>query len=136
MGLQSYEWIKQVFQGSTYLAADGPDAPSFEGSLSCVQFFNYSLDPAIIPLKKYCQDLPSDDVSPACPSNYHFYDDWCYKVSEEPTEFAKAEMSCLPAKVSPYQKQLMYTENPKHWDYVAKLGTCGPCPDYIIVSKL
>ena len=32
--------------------------------------------------------------------------------------FAKAEMFCVPDMKSPYESQLMYTDNPKTWDYI------------------
>ena len=33
-----------------------------------------------------------------------------------------AEMRCLPGQDDPYESQLMYTENPRHWAHVANLA--------------
>ena len=35
-----------------------------------------------------------------------------------PTDFATAEMRCLPSQDDSYETQLMYSENPRHWAYL------------------
>ena len=93
---------------------------SYFGSISCLQIFDYALDPAAMLLKKNCQDLPEEFRQPPCPLDYELYDGICYKVSSVPATFAEAEMVCLPNTQSRYESQLAYTENPKHWHYLSK----------------
>ena len=122
--LTSYDWINSVFKGSVYVGSETPtydSDSSFDGSISCLQFFDYALDSPTMSLKKYCQDLPEDKSVSPCPPGYDFYDDWCYEISEIPQIFSAAEMSCLPEKDDPYESQLMYSDNPRHWAHVAKL---------------
>ena len=105
---------------SLYLGADvsGSTIHPFDGRMSCLQFYDYALDPQTISLKKYCPDLPEELKNNPCLENYIYYDGMCYKISENAMSFAKAEMFCVPDMKSPYESQLMYTDNPKTWDYI------------------
>ena len=49
-----------VFKGPIYIGSDTPEYKniSFDGSISCLQFFDYALDSPTIALKKNCEDLP------------------------------------------------------------------------------
>ena len=123
--MTSYDWMNSVFKGPVYIGSDTPEyldqSISFDGSISCLQFFDYDLDSPTMALKKYCQDLPEEKTVKPCPIEYEFYDDWCYKISVDVASFATAEMRCLPEKDDPYETQLMYSENPRHWAYIANL---------------
>ena len=117
--------MNSVLKGPVYIGSDTPEyldqSLSFDGSISCLQFFDYDLDSPTMALKKYCQDLPKEKTVKPCPLEYEFYDDWCYKISVSVANFATAEMRCLPDKDDPYETQLMYSENPRHWAYIANL---------------
>ena len=118
--LTTYDWIPKVFKEPLYLGMDtigsGYDRNdrSFFGSISCLQIFDYALDPAAMLLKKNCQDLPEEFRQPPCPLDYELYDGTCYKVSSVPATFAEAEMVCLPSPQSPYQSQLAYIGQVSH----------------------
>ena len=60
--LTSYDWMNSVFKGSVYVGSDTPEYKniSFDGSLSCLQFFDYALDSPTMALKKNCDDLPEN----------------------------------------------------------------------------
>ena len=124
--LPNYEWIPKIFKAPFYLGQDEPNRPnlidrSFWGSVSCLQFFDYALDPASIEVKKFCPDVPEEFKTPSpCPTDYEFYDDTCYKISSVPATFAEAEMVCLPAFTSPYESHLTYIEDPQHWQFLSK----------------
>ena len=115
-----YDWLN-VFKGEVYLGDEFSRYQAFDGSISCVQFFNYALDPATMSMKKHCQDIPEDKVSKPCPENYEFYDNTCYKISDMEEKFSKAEFRCLPQKDDAYETHLMSSDHPRHWAYVSKL---------------
>ena len=125
--LPNYEWIPKIFKQPFILGQDVDDTfgdqivRSFRGSISCLQFFDYALDPASIVMKKYCPDVPEEFQTPSpCPTDYEFYDDTCYKISAVPATFSEAEMVCLPDPTSPYESQLTYIEDPQHWQFLSK----------------
>lgn len=118
-----FGWLDPLFRGSLYLGSvpTPGDAETFEGSISCLQFFDYALDEPTMTLKKQCQDLPDSFKTSPCPVDYEYYDHWCYKFSPEPGTYGKAEIACLPGKDDPYDSQVMFSENPRHWAHVGKL---------------
>lgn len=121
--LNSYAWMSQVFKSPVILGSDEEQSTliPYDGSISCIQFYNYALDPATVALKKHCPDVPGAYSHKQCGPGYEYFDHWCYKVSLSIATFAQAESLCMPEPESAYESQLMYTENPKHWDYVARL---------------
>ena len=58
--LESNKWIRNIFNGDevTLGGKIGSDIAAFDGSISCLQIFDYAMDPATIHLKKFCLDLP------------------------------------------------------------------------------
>jgi hypothetical protein len=122
--LKSYQWMSKVFKQPVWLGGNIniniTDKP-FHGSISCLQVYDYALDAATLTLKKLCPDIPSEQLMTPCPQGYVFFDDWCYKIALTQASYAQAEVLCLPDKDSPYKTQLMWTENPIHWDYVGRL---------------
>ena len=121
----NYDWVSEVFQTPIKIGADDPASGilPYDGSISCLQFFDYALNPAEVRLKAHCPDLPEEYKSDPCPEGWEFLhvDGMCYKVSLNPGTHAQAEMMCLPDVESPYESQLMYTENPRVWEYVLKI---------------
>jgi hypothetical protein len=121
--LGKYDWLTNILQhdkeriGANFAHNGDP----FDGSISCLQIYDYALDPASINLKKKCPDLPSELTATPCPLGYNYYNGQCYKVALTQATFSQAEVQCLPDSDSPYRSQLMWTENLKHWDHVAKL---------------
>jgi hypothetical protein len=121
--LESYDWLSKIFKND--MVRIGGDAhhngSPFDGSISCLQVYVDALDPATINWKKHCPDLPVAKQATPCPVGYNYFDGQCYKVAATQATFSQAEVQCLPEKNSPYRSQLMWTENLKHWDHVAKL---------------
>ena len=62
---------------------------SFDGSISCLQFFDKALDSPTISMKKYCQDLPEERTVKPCPHDYEFYglEFSCHMTNTKNTKF-------------------------------------------------
>ena len=56
---ESDKWIGKIFNGDGVNLGGkiGSDIGAFDGSISCLQIFDYAMDPATIHLKKFCPDL-------------------------------------------------------------------------------
>lgn len=122
--LESYDWLPEILKGSVMIGADfnsSSGVEAFDGSISCLQIYDKALNPPTVSLKKTCPDIPVEYTHSQCSHDSYYYDGWCYKLSVREAGFAQAELMCMPDPNSPYESQLMFIENPKHWDYVAKL---------------
>ena len=120
--MSNNKWVSEVFKSPITLGAHdiGSTTKPFDGSISCVQFYDYVLDPATIQLKKNCPDLPEEFKVSPCLENYFHYDGMCYKISDAALTYEKAEMLCLPETSSDYKTQLMYSDNPKTNEYIVQ----------------
>jgi len=122
MDLGNYDWLQNVFQepvriGASTTATGDP----FDGSISCLQVYDYALDIATVHWKKYCPDVPLGVKSLPCNPGEHYYDGQCYKIALTKASFAQAEVLCLPPKDSRYRSQMMWTFNRIHWDHVSRM---------------
>ena len=121
----SHKWIPNIFNGDEVTLGGklGSDIAAFDGSISCLQIFDYSMDPATVHLKKYCPDIPEKQEQ-LCPSAYSYFDGICYGVqySQGALTFPQAEVACLSQPDSPYEKRLAWTENLEHWDFMVFLA--------------
>ena len=55
--LENYDWIPLIFNGDKVTlggAITDTNVDPFDGSVSCFQIFDYSMDPATVHFKKYC----------------------------------------------------------------------------------
>ncbi len=95
---------------------------NFRGSISCVQFFDRAFTEAEIYANRACDKTASKLKETLCPKDFTYYDGACYWVSNEPADFYKAELDCMPFPVnSPYKKQMMWSDQRLHLDFVARL---------------
>ena len=61
--MYSYDWVSSVFApGSKMIlgASDDPTTPAFDGSISCLQIFDFYMDPATI---HYTKNRPCPRVN-------------------------------------------------------------------------
>ena len=121
----SHKWIPNIFNGDEVTLGGklGSDIAAFDGSISCLQIFDYAMDPATVHLKKYCPDIPEKQEQ-LCPPAYSYFDGTCYGVQylQGPLTFPQTEVACLPQPDSPYEKRLAWTENLEHWDFMVFLA--------------
>ena len=123
--IDDFNWISKVFTGEQVVIggmhSDSNDnLKSFDGSISCLQIFDYFLDLAAISMKKYCPDV--DKKEQKCPLNYHFFDGICYGVQSSKYSFSQAEAACLPKHDSPYESRLAFTNNLEHLDFISYIA--------------
>ena len=110
------------------LGGSGNVDPPFDGSVSCLQIFDYGMDPATVHFKKYCPDF--DTNTNPCRIGQRYFDGVCYGMAPAPNNFASAEVACLPEVSEVYESQLAWTENIEHWDFMAHLvKTSSPNAD-------
>ena len=117
--LDSYDWIN--FENVQIGGTDGPELLPFYGSISCLQVFNYAMDPATLTLKNYCNGLEDTEKANKCGIGSHYYDGVCYKIMNTQYKFSEAEVACLPSSDRPYNSKLMWTDDLDHFDFVAHL---------------
>ena len=63
-----------------HMVIGGADAASFQGSVSCLQFFKEGLSPQEIHHYKKCPSVVEWKSTP-CPNGHYYYDGMCYQVS-------------------------------------------------------
>ena len=122
--LDSYDWIAKVFNGEGILLGGNPsltdEMHSFDGSISCLQIFDYAMNPATLSMKKFCPELPKK-YEP-CPGDYALFDGICYEVQPSKLTLAQAEVACLPKKNSKRIRRVAFTPNPEHGDFISFLA--------------
>ena len=67
---------------------------SFDGKISCIQYFKEALNPSQI---HHLMDCDKDEVFIAskCPKNFYYIDDLCYYFHTMPMQFQEAEHFCM-----------------------------------------
>lgn len=115
-----YDWISKIFNGDDILIGGKAGTTSFDGSISCLQIFDYAMDPATIQLKRYCSDLP--EKADPCPSGFSHFDHYCYATQLFPYNYPRSEVNCLPDVNSFYEKSLAWSENLEHLDFMTYIA--------------
>ena len=127
--MYSYDWVSSVFSpGSKMIlaASDESTTPAFDGSISCLQIFDFYMDPATMHYMKNrpCPRVDKDGnpVEPdsPCPENYQHYDGECFKILSDQYVFSQAEVICLPDTKSPYRSQLIVSNNLRLLNHVSE----------------
>ena len=57
------------------------DWKRFQGSVSCLQWYNAAMNEAELITKKDCPDLPQSTKASPCPDGYSRYKEKCIKVN-------------------------------------------------------
>ena len=121
--LDNYDWIPKVFTGQN-VGLGGENMPgnmnTFDGSISCLQIFDYSMDLAMIQMKKNCPDVTVK--AEKCPLNYHYFDGMCYGAQSAKYSFSQAEAICLPKFDSPHEIRLAFSKNLEHLDFISHVA--------------
>ena len=127
--MYSYDWVSSVFSpGSKMIlgASDEPTTPAFDGSISCLQIFDFYMDPATMhymknrPCPRVDEDGNTVEPDSPCPENYQHYDGECFKILSDQYVFSQAEVICLPDTKSPHRSQLIVSDNLRLLNHVSE----------------